>query len=166
MVDQWGSWEDAPLAKDVLRHWLESHGFAPMQKVVEKGAWQPGMSHGDGYFTKNTDHTKSVLVGDTWGRAVVGYRGGGVTRVQEKLRAVTEVFDRLGVEWEEEWTWTDPVYHNVPSYPFLVVTISDALNGELADVVPEEPVSQQTRRRQSRKAQAETEAETTAGADA
>ena len=104
--------EDQPLAVDVLREWLVSGGFTPMQTEVG----------GDGYFVKGASISNSWWANDDWKRAAILYRGGGMPKIKAKLRAVAEVLDRLGVVYDVE--------ENRSGYPFLMVTISDALKAE------------------------------------
>lgn len=115
--------EDKPLAVDVLREWLESCGFSPMQKEVG----------GDGYFVKGASISQSHWPSDDWKRAAILYRGGGLPKIKAKLRAVAEVLDHLGVEYGVE--------ENRYGYLFLMVTLSEALNaGQEGDELGASPV--------------------------
>ncbi len=114
-------WVDGPRAIDVLRDWLETRGFQPMQPRTRPDGkpWMSG-EHPEGYYVKSS--------GNAWTEAATMYRGGGMPKSRQKLTAVAELLDRLGVTYEAK--------HNSYHYPMLVVYVNDNLWREL----PSEPV--------------------------
>ena len=112
-------WVDEPMAVDVLRQWLEQRGFGPMQPLEPKDKpWPYGEPRPQGYFTKS-------YWSDKWGKAAILYRGGSIAKSREKLTAVAELLDVLGVYYEAQT--------NEYRYPMLVVELSDALWRDLPD---------------------------------
>jgi hypothetical protein len=89
--------ETRPEATDVLSHWLTARGF----KLNEP---TPGgfSRYSQGYFTKGTSNCANWSWYNPFDHAVIGYRGGGPTNVRARLRAVAEVLEQLGVEYDVE----------------------------------------------------------------
>jgi hypothetical protein len=115
------------MAVDVLTAWLERRGFK-LNEATPDGQYR----YSDGYFVRKVYNWPS----DPWTRAAIGYRGGGPNGSKAKLREVAQMLDRLGVEWDTE--------ENDAGFPMVIVTLSDALNGELDDAV--EPIKRSRQR--------------------